>query len=478
MIKVLKKQVADKIAAGEVVERPVSIVKELLENSLDAGASNIVIEIKKGGKEYIRVTDDGCGIPEDEVETAFKRHATSKIEEAEDLGSLETLGFRGEALASIAAVSRVEMITKPRGQKTGLKIDIEGGIVMESGATGCPEGTTVIVRDLFYNTPAREKFMKSDSRESGMVTGLVDNVALAYPDVRIRMINNGRILFATRGTGDRLTAIASVEGAEHVRDLVPVNAEENGMQLEGYVSGPGVSRASRRFQVYFVNGRAVASKVMEKGVSLAYSDRLFAGRYPEVYLFLTIDPGILDVNIHPNKRMVRFDDDVAVSAFIRNAVVRALSLKDAVPGIHTAALKTSVAPGAEEPSANSVRHPAKHEQQGRQTDFREVLQQAAEEKEKVKEERQQYRAAIERKKIPPWSILIFQGSISGESPLTHILWRPMMKTSISSTSTRHTRGSISSRSSGDWNLMTVPVSSCCRRALLRLPFPMRSGHCL
>ena len=210
MIRVLDKSVADKIAAGEVIERPVSIVKELVENAVDSGARSIVTEIKNGGKSYIRVTDNGCGIPREEAETAFLRHATSKIRTAGDLSAIETLGFRGEALASIAAVTHTEMVTKTADAKSGTRILIHGGEVISSGPTGCPDGTTVLVTDLFYNTPARAKFLKSDSAESGRIINLISQIALAYSEIKFRQFNNGNILFSTAGNGDLRSAILSV----------------------------------------------------------------------------------------------------------------------------------------------------------------------------------------------------------------------------------------------------------------------------
>lgn len=333
MIHILEKDVADKIAAGEVVERPLSIVKELVENSIDAGASSIAVEIKKGGKEYIRVTDDGCGIEEDQVERAFLRHATSKISRAKDLESIETLGFRGEALASIAAVSRTEIITKTRQAKTGVRLVIEGSIPAQREMTGCPDGTTVVVRDLFYNTPARKKFMKSDAAESGAVIEFVSQMALAYPGLRMRMINNGTLLFSTPGKGDRYRNILTVFSREIGDDLIPVQAEEGDLMLEGYISGPGQSRATRKHQIFFVNGRAVNSKVIGKGISQAYSDKLFEGRFPVAFLFLHSKPDALDVNIHPNKREVRFHDEGAVTEFVRTALRQALLSKESIPEV-------------------------------------------------------------------------------------------------------------------------------------------------
>ena len=330
MIRILDKQTADKIAAGEVIERPVSIIKELVENSLDAGASSLVIEIRKGGKAYIRVSDDGMGIADEEAETAFLRHATSKISSASDLEALNTLGFRGEALASVCAVSRTEMISKRREDKLGTRLVLHGGEVITHQPTGCPDGTTMIVSDLFYNTPARQKFLKSDAAESGLIIELVSELALAYQDVAFRLISNDKVIFATSGRGDRLDVISRVFPSVDTRNLTAVNFRAGGMSLTGYVSTPALSRTSRSGQIFFVNGRIVSSKVIERGLSAAYKERLFAGRYPLAFLFLAVDAKELDVNIHPNKRAVRFDDEAAVEAFVTAAVKDALGAKEAV----------------------------------------------------------------------------------------------------------------------------------------------------
>lgn len=330
MIRILDKQTADKIAAGEVIERPVSIIKELVENSLDAGASSLVIEIRKGGKAYIRVSDDGMGIADEEAETAFLRHATSKISSVSDLEALNTLGFRGEALASVCAVSRTEMISKRREDKLGTRLVLHGGEVITHQPTGCPDGTTMIVSDLFYNTPARQKFLKSDAAESSLIIELVSELALAYQDVAFRLISNDKVIFATSGRGDRLDVISRVFPSVDTRNLTAVNFRAGGMSLTGYVSTPALSRTSRSGQIFFVNGRIVSSKVIERGLSAAYKERLFAGRYPLAFLFLAVDAKELDVNIHPNKRAVRFDDEAAVEDFVTAAVKDALGAKEAV----------------------------------------------------------------------------------------------------------------------------------------------------
>ena len=333
MIRVLDKKTSDKIAAGEVIERPVSIVKELVENSIDAGASSVTVEIKDGGKSYIRVTDDGCGIPAEEAETAFLRHATSKIEKVSDLDSIETLGFRGEALASIAAVTRTELITKTRDSSAGKRLIIHGGDVITSEATGCPDGTTIIVTDLFYNTPAREKFLKSSSAESGRIGDLLSQLALTRPDIRFRFINNGKSVFYTSGKGELLPAILSVYKEAEFKNLVPLDYGEKGIYVSGYVSKPSFSRTSRRDFHFFVNKRVVDSRIMERGVMEGYKERLFEGRYPVVFLYLETSPSALDVNIHPNKREVRFDDEKACEECIRNAVISALSTDKAVTNV-------------------------------------------------------------------------------------------------------------------------------------------------
>lgn len=330
MIKVLDKTVADKIAAGEVIERPVSIVKELVENAIDSGGDSIVVEIKNGGKTYIRVTDNGCGIPADQVETAFLRHATSKIETAKDLDAILTLGFRGEALASIAAVTHTELITKPKEAKLGTRLLIHGSEVLSNAGTGCPDGTTIIVTDLFYNTPARQKFLKSDAAESGQIIDFMSQIALAYPNIKVRFINNGNIVFSTTGNGDVLAAILAVYKMKEYQDLVPVSYEEDGVKVTGYISRPSLSRTNRRNQIFFVNGRVVNSKVIEKGVTTGYRERLFEGRYPICFLFIETDPGRLDVNIHPNKREVRFDREEEIVYLVAKAIKAALGTKAAV----------------------------------------------------------------------------------------------------------------------------------------------------
>ncbi len=335
MIKILEKQVADKIAAGEVVDRPLSVVKELVENSIDSGATSIVCEIRKGGKAYIRVSDNGCGIAEEETELAFFRHATSKISQAEDLDRIETLGFRGEALSSIAAVSRVELLTKVPEAFVGTKLTIHGGEVINHIPYGCPDGTTVVINDLFYNTPARLKFMKADNTESALVTDFISQIALAYPYIRVRMINNGNILFSTLGNGSLYDTILTVYSKSVGQDLVEVDYRDEYLTVKGYVSAPMNSKTSRRNQIFFVNGRVISSKIIERGVNNAYADRLFEGRFPICFLFLSVSPDKLDVNIHPNKREVRFHQEDFITEGIFKAIRNALGTKTAINQIHS-----------------------------------------------------------------------------------------------------------------------------------------------
>ena len=339
MIRILDKNVADKIAAGEVIDRPVSIIKELLENSLDAEASSITVEIKNGGKSYIRVTDNGCGIDGQQAELAFKRHATSKITSASDLDAIGTLGFRGEALASICAVARVEMITKTAEAKAGRKIVIEGSRVMENTAIGCPEGTTVTVRDLFYNVPARQKFLSSDNSETRRIVDMVSRIALAYGDVKISLVNSGRSVFATRGNGNILNNIINIYGSDTGRDLLPVDLAYGGFIIKGFVSAPSASMPSRNKQIFCVNGRVVSSKVLEKGLEEAYKEKLFSGRFPVAFLFLNMPAEKLDVNVHPTKKEIRFDDNFEVEDFVKAAVRKALDVKEALPQIRKENLK-------------------------------------------------------------------------------------------------------------------------------------------
>lgn len=368
MIKILEKHIADKIAAGEVIERPISIIKELVENSIDAGATSITCEIKNGGKTYIRVTDNGCGIAREECETAFLRHATSKISTVNDLKGIKSLGFRGEALASIAAVTNAALITKTAESKTGCRLVLHGGETVENIPLGCPDGTTIIINDLFYNMPARREFLKSDGAESSLIIEFISEMALAYTNIRFQLINNGKILFSTTGNGNLKNTINSVYMQREYKDLIEISKTEAGYSIRGCISKPSLSRTTKKNQVYFVNGRVVKSAVMEKGISMGYKERLFEGRYPVAFIFLNVNPETIDVNIHPNKKEVRFHDEDAIVKIIENATVEALASQDAVIEVRDYF--------STEPSTND----AKKEDKSEQVDIKHILKSKSEKK--------------------------------------------------------------------------------------------------
>ncbi len=326
MIRVLDKFIADKIAAGEVIERPVSAVKELVENSIDAGAASIIVEIRGGGKSYIRVTDDGCGIPPEEAETAFLRHATSKISSMSDLNNIQSLGFRGEALASIAAVSRLTIVTRTPDRTAGVRLIMHGGKVISNETAGANPGTTIVVEDLFYNTPARRKFMGSDAREGSAIIELIQQYAVCYPGIRFMMIRNGETVFSTPGDGDTLHTIQTLYPDTDHANLI----EAESSHVRGYVSDPGTTKTTRKGQLFFVNGRLVDSKVIEKGLMNGYGGRIFSG-HPVAVLFIETDPSEIDVNIHPGKREIKFLRENEVAADIAKAVNNAMTSRESIP---------------------------------------------------------------------------------------------------------------------------------------------------
>jgi len=332
-INVLPRSIANMIAAGEVVERPASVVKELVENSIDAGATTVTVEVQKGGMSYIRITDDGCGIEPDEVETAFLRHATSKIKTEEDLNAIYTLGFRGEALASIAAVAKVEIFTKTRENTFGRCVSVEGGEITESDDAGCSDGTTIIVRDLFFNTPARMKFLKNDSTETGYITDTVNKMILSHPEVKIKLIVGGKMTVSSPGDGKLLSAIYAVYGKDYQKNMIEVDYQEDGIEVTGFVGNSSVARKDRRAQVFFINGRYIASKVMSAAVNEAFQNTVMVGKYPVAILMTKVNGNFVDVNVHPTKTEVRFSDDKKVYHSVFWAVKNALSVKKYVPEV-------------------------------------------------------------------------------------------------------------------------------------------------
>jgi DNA mismatch repair protein MutL len=330
-IRLLAPSVAELIAAGEVVERPASIVKELVENSLDAGATRIQVEIKNGGVRYIRVTDDGCGIPFDELPTAFVRHATSKIVAAEDLDAILTLGFRGEALASVAAMCRVEMLSRQPESDMGGRIQIEGGDVLLHERAGCPVGTTIVVRDIFYNTPARMKFLKKDIAEAAQVSHILERLALINPGVSFSYIRDGKRLFTTPGDGLVLSAVRMVLGSDLADGLLPVDFSGDGIGVSGFITMSNRGRPTRAMQYFYINGRTVQSRLLTGALEEAYRQRLVGGRFPGCVLNLTIQPGAVDVNVHPAKTEVRFSDERRVYNALYSACKETLTPPAARP---------------------------------------------------------------------------------------------------------------------------------------------------
>lgn len=329
-INVLPKEVYSLIAAGEVVERPLSIVKEMIENSIDAGAKHITVEIKNGGTTYIRITDDGCGVAKEDVRKVFISHATSKIAQAEDLNSILTLGFRGEAMASIGAVAKVEMLTRLQGEELGTRYEIHGGQEIDFSDAGCPAGTTIVVRDIFFNVPARMKFLKKDVTEGNSVQGIVERMAISHPEISFRFIREGRQVLVTSGNGDLKGAVYSVFGKELSDTLVSVDYSFEGMRLTGYVSRPHQSRKSRAMQFFFINGRLVKSTTAMAALEQAYKNNIMVGRYPACVLNIEIDAKLVDVNVHPAKIEVRFVNEKPVFNLIYYGVKTAIETKDTV----------------------------------------------------------------------------------------------------------------------------------------------------
>lgn len=324
-INVLPRHIAELIAAGEVVERPSSVVKEIMENSIDAGSKNVTIEIKHGGITYIRITDDGCGMDAEDVRKAFISHATSKIATEEDLAGIGTLGFRGEALASIAAVAKVEVMTRPDGDVMGTRYSIEGGEEKELSEAGCPAGTTLIIRDIFYNTPARMKFLKKDVTEGNSVAGVVDRIALSHPEVSIRFIRDGKQQLLTPGNGRLGDTIYAIFGREFAMGLLPVDYNLSGIGVRGYISKPVASRANRAMQFFFINGRLVKSVTAMSAMENAYRDSIMIGKFPACVLHLTMPNECVDVNVHPAKTEVRFANEKQVYEAVYYAVKSCLS---------------------------------------------------------------------------------------------------------------------------------------------------------
>lgn len=324
VINVLDKHIAELIAAGEVVERPASVIKEVVENAIDAGATQITVEIKKGGTTFMRVTDNGCGILRDDVKKAFLPHATSKIKKEDDLDKIATLGFRGEALSSISSVSRVEIITKNQQEPLGTKYQINGGEEGELADTGCPNGTTIIIRDLFYNIPARMKFLKKDISEGNAVSAVLDKIALSHPEIAFTYIKDGKNILKTSGDGKLISAVYSIYGRDFANGLIPVKYELGGVKIRGYVSKPVNARPNRNLQIFFINGRYVKSRTAGVAVDEASKGSVMVGKFSSCVLHIQISYETVDVNVHPSKIEVRFMNERPIFDAVYHGVKSAL----------------------------------------------------------------------------------------------------------------------------------------------------------
>jgi len=329
-INILGNEISDLIAAGEVVERPASVVKELVENSIDAGSKKITVEIRGSGAEYIRVTDNGCGMSSDDAKTAFMKHATSKISTKEDLYAINTLGFRGEALAAISAVSKIVLKTKESASVSGYSVCLEGGRIIDECEIGAADGTTIEVSDLFFNTPARLKFIKSEQSERSVITSLIEKLAISNTEIAFTYIINGSVRFFTSGNGNLSDAIYSVFGSELASDMLPVNFEDLGITVFGLTGKPLANKPNRNFQMFFVNGRLVRSKTLQQALESSYKNSMMVGRYPVCVLFITVNTADVDVNVHPSKLEIKFSNDKIVANTVSTAIRAALSLESGV----------------------------------------------------------------------------------------------------------------------------------------------------
>ncbi len=325
-IHVLDAETIDKIAAGEVVERPASVVKELVENAIDAGATSITVEIKDGGISFMRITDNGSGIAKDQIRTAFLRHATSKIETAEDLSRIASLGFRGEALSSISAVSQVELVTKTKDSLTGTRVIIEGGVEKAFEEVGAPDGTTFLIRNLFFNTPVRRKFLKQPATEGGYVADLMEHLALSRPDISFKFMMGSQTKFYTSGNGELKEVIYRIYGKDVATNLIPIDFEDNGLQIKGYLGSPALVRSNRNHEIYFLNGRFIRSSVLSKSIEEGYKEYLMQHKFPLCVLHMNVeDKSQVDVNVHPAKTEVRFFEEKKVFDAVYSAALNALT---------------------------------------------------------------------------------------------------------------------------------------------------------
>ncbi len=359
-IAVLEKSTIDKIAAGEVVERPSSVVKELVENAIDAGASAITVEIKDGGKSYIRITDNGCGIPEDELSVAFMRHSTSKLRDASELADIHTLGFRGEALSSISAVSRVEMITKPADTLMGVRYVIEGSKEVSLDKIGAPDGTTIMVYQLFFNTPARKKFLKTDTTEASYISELMERLALSHPDISFCFISNKKEKIHTSGNGNLMDTIYQIYDRQIASNLLAVEKETDLLKVSGFIGNSNVARGNRSLENFYINGRYIKSPLLSKSVEEGYVGYLMQHQYPFCVLMITTKEASVDVNVHPTKQEVRFDDEMAIADIFKSLIFERLYQREDIAevtldeNVQAASLRKTTENDATDPGSESI----------------------------------------------------------------------------------------------------------------------------
>ncbi len=345
----LSPHLADLIAAGEVVERPSSVAKELVENAIDAGSTRITVELENGGISYLRIADNGCGMSAEDAPVAFRRHATSKLRTEEDLMAIGTLGFRGEALAAIASVTRIDLFTRQKGAIAGLHLHLEAGELQTQEEAGCPEGTTIVVRDLFYNTPARMKFLKKDFTEAGYILSVVQHAALSHPEIAFSLIRDGKQVFSTDGKGKLIAPVFAVFGKDLTADMLEVPlTERNGMQVHGYIVKPHAGRPNRSMQHFFVNGRYVKSRLMQAALEEAYRNAMITGKYPSGAVFLTLPLSAVDVNVHPAKTEVKFSQEKPVFEAVYIACKNALHAGDNIPELTHREHKAAPVPASQE----------------------------------------------------------------------------------------------------------------------------------
>lgn len=366
-IHVLNQDTINKIAAGEVIERPMAVVKELTENAIDAGAGAITVEVKDGGKALIRMTDNGVGMNEEDVRLAFTPHATSKIADAEDLLRVSTLGFRGEALASISSVSQLEMVTKTRNELMGCRYEADGGKERTLEAVGCPDGTTILVRNLFFNTPARLKFLKSSPTEAGYINTLIERLALSHPDISFRFINQNQTKLHTSGNGNLKDVIYHIYGKDITSNLLEVDASEVSCQVKGFIGKPIISRGNRNYMNYFINGRYIKSSTIHKAIEDAYQPYTMQHRYPFTVLHFTVAPELVDINVHPQKMEIRFSDAQGIYQSVYHAISEALKHREFIPEVSLASSDSKPVPQKGQATAKPVREPEMFEKKRMQS---------------------------------------------------------------------------------------------------------------